>query len=101
MIEAEPLNRESAGTVLAAMFVSQKDILAVELHGVAWNSIVPEQTDHAGDFDLKADRLNPVFVGFTQTEFELELGVFHPSVEVETGIVPLFDLDHFSQTLAE
>ena len=95
VVKAETLYGESSRAILAAMFIPQENVLAVEFDRVPWNAVVFQQSNDTWDFDLEAHRLNPVLVGLTQSELKFDLGVFFPRLKVEIGKMAIFDLNHF------
>ena len=64
VIEAQLVSRKSVATVLAAIFVTQKDVPTVELNHVLGEVVVLQQADDPGNLDPKVHRLDPIGVIF-------------------------------------
>ena len=95
MIQAEMMVAEFLPAVLAAIFVSQKHVPAIELDHVARHSVVIQQPDHAGNLNDESDGVYPVVPLVVFFESVFGVAQFAPAIEVKRLVLTVLDRDDF------
>lgn len=82
MVQTQLVHAQSPAAVLAAVFVAQEDVPAIEFHSVAGQAIVPQESDNARDLDFEVDGPNPIAVQWHVAQFPTQQAGLKPVVEV-------------------
>ena len=81
VVEAKAVQSKPFTTILAAVFVAEENIPAVEFHSVAGHTVISQQTDYSGNLYFKIDRSNPVSI-LSVIQFQFQQAHFQPVSEV-------------------
>lgn len=71
VIEAKLAGGETLAAVLAAVVIAGVDVSAIELDLQAWQAVVEEQANDAGDGDRQADSVDPIVAIGLETPSQL------------------------------
>ena len=85
--------------VLTVVFISGKDVSAVEFYGCPGNPVICEQSNDSGYGDVEIDRCDPVVS--VRCEFTAELAQFAPVLEIVIEVFALFERDNLCDVLKE
>ena len=81
--------------VLAAVFVSCKNVPSVELDLVSWQAVIKQKPDNSGNRNMKIHRRYPIVpIGF---EVAFEAAYIAPVLEVVVRIISFFEGDNFGK----
>ena len=100
VVEAKAVQSKPFTTILAAVFVAEENIPAVEFHAIARHAVISEQSDNSGNLNFKIDGPNPVGI-LSVVQFQFQQANFQPVSKVVRMKSPIVDGDDFGGPLIE
>ena len=100
MVKAQAVKSEPFTTILAAVFIAEENIPAVEFHAVAGHAVISKQSDNSGNLNFEIDGSNPVGI-LSVIQFQFQQANFQPVSKVIRMKSSIVDGDDFGGPFIE